>query len=195
MTEKEDKKTADDNSPDSIITNHVIYGMVAGAIPVPLVDFIAITGIQIDMLKQLADFYKRDFDKDQGKSIASSLIGTSFAKAGASVIKAIPGVGTMLGISAQVIFAGATTYALGKVFDKHFASDGTLSTFNTEKMKSLYEEFLEKGKEIVKDLNGGSEKDDLFATIEKLKKMKDSGIITEADFEKAKRSLLEKISS
>jgi uncharacterized protein (DUF697 family) len=190
----ENKSPEKKESPDSIISSHVMFSMVAGSIPVPVVDFVAITAIQVDMLKQLAEYYGKDYNNEQGKSLASSLIGATLSKAGASAIKAIPGVGTVIGITAQVLLAGAGTYALGRVFENHFSGGGTLSSFNTENMKKVYEEYLEKGKQIVKDLKKDAPKDDVFTTIEKLKNMKDSGVISDAEFEKAKSALLEKIS-
>jgi len=36
------------------------------------------------------------------------------------------------------IVAGAATYAIGKVFVRHFASGGTFLTFNPEKVKDYY---------------------------------------------------------
>ena len=197
MTEKKIKKSNEkktkNETPEDIIMNHVIFSMTAGAIPIPLVDFISITAIQVDMLKQLARFHSVDFDTNKGKTLASSLVGTSMAKIGASAVKALPGVGTLIGIGAQVIFAGGSTYALGKVFEQHFSNNKTLADFNTEKMKEKYDDFLKKGKKIAKDLKNDMKKDDIFNTIEKLKKLKDTGAITEKDFEKSKKDLLDKL--
>ena len=169
--------------------------MTAGAIPIPLVDFVAISAIQPDMIKQIAEFYSADYDANKGKSLASSLAGTSFAKIGASIIKGIPGVGTAVGISAQILLAGASTYALGKVFESHFSGNNTLNDFNMDTMKKKYNDLLDKGKEFAEGLKSNLGSDDVFETIEKLKKLKDSGVITEDDFEKTKKELLRKISS
>jgi uncharacterized protein (DUF697 family) len=191
-----DKKTVDakkKNDVDDIITSHLIYSMTAGAIPVPLVDFIAITAIQIDMIKQIANFHDADYDMDKGKSLASSLVGSSLTKIGASAIKSIPGVGTLLGISSQVVLAGASTYALGKVFDSHFSENKSLVDFDIDTMKKKYSQFMEKGRKITKDLKKKQKAEDVFSTIEKLKGLKESGAITEKDFEQTKKDLLNKI--
>ncbi|MBD3425699.1 MAG: hypothetical protein GF409_00550 [Candidatus Omnitrophica bacterium] len=55
--------------------------------------------------------------------------------AGASEARAVPGIGTLLGIGSQVILAGASTYALGKVFQYRFENDGTLYNFYVDEMK------------------------------------------------------------
>ncbi len=192
-TPKTEEQPIKEGNIDSIIKKHIAFSITAGAIPIPLVDFVAITAIQLDMLKQISDFYGVRFDRNEGKSLASSMIGVSIAKIGASFIKAIPGVGTVAGIGAQVILAGASTYALGKVFELHFANEGTLANFDPKKMKKEYDGFLAKGKGIAKKMKEDSTQEDVFNTIEKLKQLHESGAITEEDFEKTKKKLLEKI--
>jgi uncharacterized protein (DUF697 family) len=179
---------------EEIINNHVNFSMIAGAIPIPVIDFITITGIQLDMIKQLSKVFSLDYDSNKGKSIASSIIGSSIARASASAVKSIPGIGTILGITTQVVFSGASTYALGKVFENHYQNDGNLFDINIEKMKDLYKDFFEKGKKIVEDLKNKTTNEDIFTTINKIKKLKEDGTLTEKEFEKLKKDLLSKIS-
>ena len=193
--EKLGEKETKEKSLESIIKSHLIFSMTAGAIPIPLVDFVAISAIQLDMIKQITSHYSIDYDSNKGKSLVSSIIGTSLAKLGASAIKAIPGVGTLAGISAQVIFAGASTYALGKVFENHFSNEGSLIDVNLDSMKKLYSELLEKGKDIARNLTKETKKEDVFKTIDKLNDLKNNGAITEKDYEMTKKKLLEKIVS
>ncbi len=193
MADKKSENPEKKKDVDDIITSHIVFSMTAGAIPVPLVDFVAITAIQIDLIKQIADFHGADYDRNKGKTLASSLVGTSLAKIGASAAKSIPGVGTLLGISSQVILAGASTYALGKVFDSHFSEKKSLIDFDMDTMKKKYNRFMEKGKKITKDLKKKQKTEDIFSTIEKLKALKESGAITEKDFERTKEDLLDKI--
>ena len=40
--------------------------MIAGAIPVPLVDIAAVTAIQLDLIKELADHYDVDYSRERG---------------------------------------------------------------------------------------------------------------------------------
>ncbi|HNR88309.1 MAG TPA: SHOCT domain-containing protein [Spirochaetota bacterium] len=186
----------DMNTPtsDSIIQSHVIFGMTAGAIPLPLVDFVAISAIQIDLIRELAKRHAVDFNANLGTSLVSSLAGTSLAKIGASAVKAIPGVGTALGIGAQVLLAGATTYALGRVFDSHFARGGTLANFNVDAMRRSYDEMVDTGKEFAQSLRkGASKKEDILATIEKLAELRARGAISEDDFETTKKKLLDSL--
>jgi hypothetical protein len=57
---------------DTIIRNHIIWSMGAGLIPVPIVDFFAVSGIQLDMIRQLCKLYDQDFKEAQGKAIITS---------------------------------------------------------------------------------------------------------------------------
>ncbi len=180
---------------DETIKKHVIFSMTAGAIPIPLVDLAAVTAIQLDLIKDIAELYDIPYDKNQGKSIASALAGASFARFGASIIKSIPGIGTLAGLASQVILSGASTYALGKIFESHFSADGNLFTLDTDAVKGKYKEYLQKGKDFAAGLRKDGEDEDVLATIEKLQKLKESGAITEEEYQKTKKELLKKVSS
>src|SRR5690349_2736554 len=93
----------------------------AGAIPLPGIDFAAIVGVQIKMVRDLARIYGVEFDKVRTKAIIGALVGgllpfnaamgvgglTSF------MYKGIPGVGTALGMLTVPAAAAAANYALG----------------------------------------------------------------------------------
>jgi uncharacterized protein (DUF697 family) len=185
---EENKKSMDD-----IISNHVIFAMTAGAIPIPVADLVAVSAIQYDMIRQIAEFHNADYDANKGKTLASSLAGATVSRIGASALKAIPGVGTLLGIGSQMVMAGATTYALGRLFDSHFSGSRSLDNLNLESMKEQYKDLFNKGKEYAKDLKKNFSKDDVFQTIEKLNQLKETGAITEEEFLRTKEKLLSKI--
>jgi len=126
-----------------LVNRHALYSAAAGLVPVPLVDLAATTGIQIKMLKELADNYGVPFQADRGKSIIGALIGgvvpTRLAYGlGGSLIKAVPIIGGLLGMVTAPAFASASTYAIGKVFTSHFESGGTLLDFDPEKMRQHF---------------------------------------------------------
>ena len=50
------------------------------------------------------------------------------------------------------VIAGASTYALGKVFKKHFEAGGTFLSFDSERMKKYYNEKFGEGKEVASEL-------------------------------------------
>jgi hypothetical protein len=119
--------------------------------------------------------------------------GATVSRIGASALKAIPGVGTLLGIGSQVVMAGATTYALGRLFDSHFSGGKGLDSINLDSAKKQYNDLLSKGKEYAKDLKKSFSKDDVFQTIEKLNQLKETGAITEEEFLRTKEKLLSKV--
>ncbi|MGP1457931.1 MAG: DUF697 domain-containing protein [Treponema sp.] len=180
-----------------IINEHLGFAMVAGAMPVPIVDLLMVAGIQMDMLRQLAKLYDVDFNGERGKSIALSLIGTTFGttlgRLGASAVKTMPGIGTALGVGSQVVLSGATTFAVGKVFQSHFENGGNFFNFNVNAMKGKFKEFLSIGKKTAKKRQNHESKDDIVGTIEALKALKDKGTISDEEFEAGKKALLSKL--
>ena len=182
---------------EKLIRRHVGFAMVAGAIPIPLVDIAAVTAIQLDLIKELAKQYEVDYSRERGKVIAATLIGTTvgnlIGRLGASAIKAIPGVGTVLGIGSMAVFAGASTFALGKVFEHHFKEGGNLFDFDVDAMKEKFKDFFKRGKTVAEEIRKNPNREDIVETISKLQELKNSGAITEEEFEKTKKELLAKL--
>lgn len=180
---------------DSIIRSHVLWSMGGGLIPIPLVDFAAVTAIQLEMLQQLAHLYGVDFSRRNGKVFVSALTGTTIARLGASLIKAIPGVGTMIGGASMALTSGASTYAVGQVAISHFSSGGSLSNFVETQVRDAYESAFEQGKSYVSDLEDekGDAAADVYQALEKLGKLKDQGILSEEEFQAKKTELLARL--
>lgn len=179
----------------SIIRSHVLWSMGGGLIPIPLVDFAAVTAIQLEMLQQLAELYGVDYSKSNGKAFVSALTGTTIARLGASFLKAIPGVGTVLGGATMSITSGASTYAVGQVAVDHFANSGNLSNFVEDQLKRAYEDAFQTGKSYVSDLenNKKDEAADIYQALEKLGQLKNRGILTEEEFLAKKQDLLDRL--
>lgn len=138
---------------ETVIRNHVIWSMGASyIIPLPIADVFAVSALQLDMIRQLCRVYDIDFAETQGKAIVSALTTSTMARAGArSLIKVIPVVGSVVGGITTAVINGASTYALGEVFKKHFANGGTFLDFDTDRLKKLYREKFEKGKKVAKE--------------------------------------------
>jgi len=135
---------------DRLIRRHVYSSMAVGLIPIPVVDFLAVSGIQLNLVRKLSKIYNIPFSKESTKNIIISLVGGSIpAVTGqpvASSIKFIPIIGQSLGAVSMPLIAGASTFAVGKVFYRHFAAGGTFLTFDVEKAKAYYDEMFQKGK-------------------------------------------------
>lgn len=185
---------------DTIIRNHVIWSMGAGLIPVLIADIFAISALQLDMIRQLCKVYNINFAETQGKAIVTSLTSSTLARITAgSVVKMIPGLGSIIGGITVSVFAGASTYALGEVFKKHFSSGGTILDFDPERLRKLYKEQFEKGKKVVEDLKnekpaaGGntSTATDVVSRLKALAELKEQGILSEEEFTAMKKKILE----
>jgi uncharacterized protein (DUF697 family) len=137
---------------DIVITRHVAVAASAGLIPLPIVDFAAVTGVQLTMLALICNIYKQPFSKEAVRSIIASLVGGAVTGGEASSLaissrlKFIPVVGTAVSWLVTPALAGATTYAIGKVFVRHLESGGSLLTFDGKKMKGYMEKAMEEGK-------------------------------------------------
>ena len=150
----DNKKNDKSKHADTVIRNHVIWSMGASFIvPIPIADVFAVSALQLDMIRQLCRVYDKDFSESSGKAIITSLTSSIMARAGArSLIKLIPGIGTFVGGVATSIFNGASSYALGQVFKRHFDSGGTILDFDTERLSKMYREQFEKGKKVAEQL-------------------------------------------
>ena len=135
---------------EAIIKKYMYLSMGAGLIPLPVIDMAAVLGLQLRMVARLAQEYKQDFSRDKGKAFIASLVGGSVPAAGGpavgSLIKRVPIIGQTVGVLAMPALAGASTYAVGKVFAQHFASGGTFLTFNPAAVDKHYEEHFATGK-------------------------------------------------
>jgi uncharacterized protein (DUF697 family) len=188
---------------DTIIRNHVIWSMGAGLIPVLIADIFAISALQLDMIRQLCKVYQINFAETQGKAIVTSLTSSTVARITAgSVVKMIPGLGSIIGGITVSVFAGASTYALGEVFKKHFSSGGTILDFDPERLRKLYKEQFEKGKKVVEDIKkredttsnvkqNTTDNNDVVSRLRELAELKNQGIITEDEFTSMKKKILE----
>lgn len=181
---------------EKVIKEHVLWALGAGLLPIPLIDVAAVTLVQLDMLKQLCRLYGKDYSDSEGKVLLSALTGGMLARLGASALKIIPGVGTLLGSVSMTIMSGASTYAVGRVAIMHFISGGNLFDFDVNFAKKVYEEEFEKGKTYASDLEkekqaASSSPDDVIIKLEKLAQLKEKGVITEEEFEAQKQKLLE----
>lgn len=147
-------------SADMVIRNHVMWSMGAGFIPVPIADLFAVTAVQLDMVRQMCKLYDISFKETEGKAIITTLTGSSLARLGSrAIVKLIPGVGSIIGGLSLAILSGASTFALGEVFKKHFETGGTFLDFDPGRLKKYYQEKFEKGKKVARDLQKEQDKD------------------------------------
>jgi len=194
-----DKKTSNKTEiSNSIIQNHMIWSMGAGFIPVPIVDLFAVSAIQLDMIRQLCKVYDIDFKETEGKALITALTGSSLARLGARAVKFIPGVGSILGGVTLAVLSGASTYALGEVFKKHFETGGTFLDFDASRLTKYYNEKFEKGKDVAakiqkekKEAEKNKTVNDSVTQLANLAKMREDGILTDTEFETMKKKIID----
>ncbi len=136
--------------------NHILAAMGVGLFPLPLIDFVALIGIQLDMIRTVSAEYGVPFRRDVGKSVITTLLGgflpVALGGALSSLIKCIPLIGQTTGAITMPVISGASTYAVHKVFVQHFESGGTFLDLDPSKVKSYFAEQFDKGKKVAADL-------------------------------------------
>ncbi len=200
---------------DSAIKNHMIMAMGAGLVPIPILDIAGVTAIQLDMIRQICKVYKKNFNVELGKSLVTSIGGSILARMGASTMKAIPIVGSILGGITMAALSGASTYAIGNVFKEHFKHGGNLSDIDLKKAKDFFKEKFEEGKKVAENLkpekNKVVEKEEETFTVkvsetvkkpkppkerstiehlEALANLKAEGLLTDEEFEIMKKKVI-----
>jgi uncharacterized protein (DUF697 family) len=180
---------------DKIIRAHVLWSMGAGLMPIPVFDIAAVTAVQIDMLKQLAACHEVDFSHSHGKAFVGGLTGSTFARIAASLVKVVPGIGSVVGGLSMSLMSGASTYAVGQVAKGHFAAGSDLSDIDLRDAKEVYKEEFERGKKVASDLEAekkasGETHRIAFEAIRKLEELKEKGLVSDAEFEALKEKLL-----
>ncbi|MEM7368549.1 MAG: DUF697 domain-containing protein [Bacteroidota bacterium] len=187
---------------DSIIRNHVLFAAGGGLIPIPFLDLATVTAIQLDMLKQLSELYEVTYNRSSGKLHLSALASSVLARLGASAIKAIPGLGSLIGGVSMAIMSGASTYAIGQVFVRHYEGGGSLNDFDPEAYRDQYESELEEGKAKTKEWKAEDEaakkspqkqdsQADKLAKLKELGELKEAGVLTDKEFKEMKKKILE----
>jgi len=146
-TDKWDRKRV----AESIVRRHSALAAGAGLVPVPVFDFAALTGVQLNQIQRLADLYDVPFTKELGKNTLISLAGValpmSLQMTGVGVLKAIPYAGTFAGSIALPALAAGFSYAVGHVMIRHFESGGTLLNFDSKEAQAYFKEKIKEGTE------------------------------------------------
>ncbi|MBF0202274.1 MAG: DUF697 domain-containing protein [Desulfamplus sp.] len=146
------------NLAEKATRKRVYAALGAGLIPFPIIDFVALTGIQMELVNSLCKIYDVPFKKELGKTLVTTLLGGALpvytSPFLASLVKNIPLIGTTTGAITLSIVGGASTYAVGKVFIQHFEAGGTLLDFDPEKMRAYFQKFYKDGEKVAAEASG-----------------------------------------
>jgi uncharacterized protein (DUF697 family) len=131
-----------------LVDRFAVWSGVAGLIPLPFVDVLAVGGLQLQMLRRLSQIYDVQFSENRGKALIASLAGTMIpvtsGMGAASALKGVPLLGMIASAFVMPVLSAGATYAIGKAFVQHFESGGTLLDFNPPD----YKEFIKAQKEM-----------------------------------------------
>ncbi len=147
---------------DRTIKHYAFGSAITGFIPFPLIDLVVLTGIQMKLISKLSEYYGVDFSEEKTKSIIASLTGAAvpigLTGTVCSFLKLVPFIGYTASFLSMTALSSASTYAIGKLFVKHFESGGTFLNFDVNKSKTYYEEQVKKGKELAESMMERSSK-------------------------------------
>ena len=131
-----------------LVDRFAVWSGVAGLIPLPFVDVLAVGGLQLQMLRRVSQLYDVQFSENRGKALIASLAGTMIpvtsGMGAASALKGVPLLGMVASAFVMPVLSAGATYAIGKAFVQHFESGGTLLDFNPPD----YKEFIKAQKEM-----------------------------------------------
>ena len=135
----------------------------AGAVPIPVLDLVLLSGIQSRMIYHLAKLYGQPMDGKRFLEIAGGMgLGALARQAGrmtvVELLKLIPFVGSVMGAMAGAALAYASTFALGKAFCYYYRRVHQGHVPQTEDLKHYYKEQLEQAEAMWKTTFGAKAK-------------------------------------
>jgi len=128
---------------DQVIQHHIIAAMGVGIIPFFGFDFIAISAIQFNMLRELSEVHEQPFDKVGAEALLCSVGSTAMARVGASTLKLIPIVGSAIGGISMSMTSGASTYALARMYVNYLEDETLVGDIDGDEARSLFKHFHE----------------------------------------------------
>ena len=140
---------------DACIRRHVLAAMGFGLFPSAIVDVVALTAVEVQLIRGLARVYNVPVPQRLVAykillSVASGLGVAYFSAKMSAAARSLPLVGQVLYLSAFSLLSGAVVYAVGKVIQEQFESNGALLDMKSGKMRELFKAKLEEGKARVK---------------------------------------------
>lgn len=123
------------------------WSVGAAMVPIPYLDLALLASLQTKLIVNLASLYEQKLSKQAVTGVITLLIGT-LAPSGAARVttsvlsKFMPGMGSAIGTVSLATFGASATYAIGKVFVRHFENGGSFATFSAKDIQEdLKKEF------------------------------------------------------
>ncbi|MDR0376915.1 MAG: DUF3723 domain-containing protein [Spirochaetaceae bacterium] len=165
------------NTLKQIIKNRALLAAGLGFMPVPGLNLISTTAIQISMVQSIASLCKEEFksnpdmytlktDKYWIKNIITSVLGGLAGSGGSGVLAKgllnVPLVGLPLAALTGPALHGITTYAVGHMFFCYFDSGDGFLKANTDAFAQWFEEGIKEAREKLGDFIAGKQKTAMF---------------------------------
>jgi uncharacterized protein (DUF697 family) len=127
----------------AIVKRNMIWSAGVGLVPVPMIELVAITAVELKLIKELADLYETPFRDDLAKSAIIALVGslgsvTLGQMAAVTALRFIPFIGVPMALASVSAVSAGVTYGIGKVFTSHFELGGTLLDFDAAKVREFF---------------------------------------------------------
>ena len=117
-----------------ITTMYANWAGAAGGFPIPLLDLVLVTGLQIRLASHLANIYGVSISKNKIKTLLAVLSGGGITAGSASLSKSFLGFGTIYGGMVSGSVAYLMTKKVGKFFQEIFESEHGLTDANVKKI-------------------------------------------------------------
>jgi uncharacterized protein (DUF697 family) len=141
---------------DAIVRRYTLIAAGIGIIPSPTVNSVGIAVMELAMIDELAKNYLYPFPTKLAAtkafiSLVGSLGPVYLALKSKSAISAVPLVGHLISSTIYSITGAISVYAVGKIFQMHFESGGTLLSKENSLLRKIFKREAEQGaKEVAK---------------------------------------------
>lgn len=122
-----------------IVERHATYAAATGLVPLPVLDMVALTSLQLSMLRAVAAVYGVPFSDTRGRAVLAAVVGSAMPTLAGHqvlrhVVQRLNPIGALFGMATLSGFAVATTSAMGRVFITHVEAGGTLDDLDTDQV-------------------------------------------------------------
>lgn len=137
---------------EACIRKNALLASVAGLIPVPVADVAGVSAVQVKMINELAQIHEVTVDQGVVKSLVMTMLGATLTQSlfqwAASLVKSLPGPGTVVGETVQALISVSTTYGIGVAASFYFEQECQVSD---EVLKDRFVKGVEEGKAFAKN--------------------------------------------
>lgn len=153
--ETPDKPIDREADAEKLIHRYMLLAGGVGILPSTILDIASLVGSQIALVSELASLYDIPFDRIRNRSGITSAVSALVTQGLMSTkllvaIKMVPIIGKVASFFFYPALASSITYAVGKVFQKHFARGGLVSDFNPGRMKDDFISHMKKATSFAK---------------------------------------------